>query len=106
MKIEFDTWKTEYQPRVYENSGEMCDEHESFDIGVEPCDCEFLYTYDQTEPEDEDEETNYPEESLRLAIKQNRVWTWDNAGIRSGIENPRSELLVTVKAWAENTEVL
>ena len=105
MKIEFDTWKAEYQPRVYESSGEMCDEHDTFEIGAEPCECEFLYTYDQTDPEDEDEETDYPEDSLRLAIKENRVWTWDNQGIRSGITGVGSELLVTKKAWTQQTEV-
>ena len=120
MKIEFDTWKAEFEPRVYENSGEMCDEHDTFEIGAEPaeqlaefaftigvesCECEFLYTYDQTDPEDEDDENDYPEDSLRLAIKENRVWTWDNQGIRSGITGIGSELLVTKKAWTEQTEV-
>ena len=57
---------------------------------------------------DEDEEflESYPELALSVAIKENRVWSWGNdGGIRSGITTPRSELLVTKRAWIEETEV-
>jgi hypothetical protein len=105
MKIQFDTWKAEFKPRVYEDTGAWCDGHEDANRAdmANWCECEFLYTTDLTELED-DEEID-PEHSLSLAIKENRVWTWDNAGIRSGVTTDRSELITTAKAWTEQTEV-
>ena len=94
--MEFETWKAEYEPRVYVDSGAECFEHEE-------CDCEFLYTYDITELDDKDDEDD--EDSLILAVKENRVWTWDNKGIRSGITNTSSDLLVTKKAWTNEMEI-
>ena len=93
MKIPFDTWKAEYEPRI---SLDMeCDEHEE-------CECEVLYPYHLSEIDDYEDE-----DSLRLAIEQDRVWTWDNRGIRSGIDKtePWADLLITKKAWTEETEV-
>ena len=100
MQIQFDDWEEEYQPSYYQDSGAECDEHAE-------CECKFLLTYGIEELNDEDADMveSYPELSLSLAIKENRVWTWDNKGIRSGITTPRSELLVTAKAWTEQTEV-
>lgn len=94
MKIPFDQWKAEYEPRIYLEM--ECDDHAE-------CECEFLYTYDQSEIDYDDYED---EDSLRRAIDENRVWTWDNAGIRSGIDNERSELLVTKKPWTEEMEII
>ena len=94
--IDFDEWKAEYEPRVYEDSGAYCFDHE------DECDCEFLYTHDQSEIDYDYED----EDSLRRAIDENRVWTWDNVGIRSGADNERSELLVTKKPWTEKMEVI
>lgn len=93
MTMNFETWKTEYEPRIYVDSGAECFEHDE-------CDCEFLYTYDMTEIDDEEDE-----DSLALAIKENRVWTWDNKGIRSGITNSTADLLVTKKAWTTEMEI-
>lgn len=98
MKIQFDDWEEEFQPRYYEDSGAECFDHDN-------CECRFLMTWGLEELADDDEES-YPELSLSLAIKENRVWTWGNDGtIISGITTPRSELLVTAKAWTEQTEV-
>jgi hypothetical protein len=91
----FEQWKAEYQPRVYEDSGAECFDHEE-------CECEFLYTYDLSEIDSEDEED---EDSLQLAIEQNRVWTWHD-GIYSGIKDPRYDLLVTKKPWTEEMEII
>jgi hypothetical protein len=101
MIIKFDDWKAEYEPRYYEDSGAECFDHDK-------CDCVFLLTYGLEELADEDEEflESYPELALSVAIKENRVWSWGNdGGIRSGITTPRSELLVTERAWTEETEV-
>ena len=101
MIIKFDDWKAEYEPRYYEDSGAECFDHDK-------CDCVFLLTYGLEELADEDEDflESYPELALSVAIKENRVWSWGNdGGIRSGITTPRSELLVTKRAWTEVTEV-
>ena len=105
-QIEFDAWKAEYEPRVYEDSGAWCDEHEDANL-EDPenwCECEFLHTYTLPELSDEDyEDEDWRENS---AIQENRVWTWDNVGIRSGVDNERSELLITKKPWTEKMEVI
>jgi hypothetical protein len=92
------TWKAEYEPRVYEDSGAYCFDHEN------ECDCEFLYTYTLPELSDED----YADEDWRedVAIQEKRIWTWDNVGIRSGVDNERSELLITKKPYTEKMEVI
>ena len=105
MKIPFDQWKAEYEPRIYLEM--ECDDHAE-------CECEFLYTYELSELSDylemaEDDKESGGEDArdnLALAISENRVWTWDNAGIRSGIDNERSELLVTKKPWTEEMEII
>lgn len=90
MKIEFDTWKAEYQPRVYEDSGAECFDHEE-------CECEFLYTFELQELEQDEEESS--------AITENRVWSWlTNGDIVSGIVIP-NDLLVTQRPWTERTWV-
>jgi hypothetical protein len=83
--IPFNSWKAEYQPRIYEDSGAECFDHEE-------CDCEFLYTFEDSEVEEE-------------GIERNKVWTWRSDGsIRAGTWGP--ELLVTEKPWTNiNTEV-
>lgn len=96
ISLKFANWKAEYQPRVYEDSGAECYDHEE-------CECEFLYTYDMSEIDYEEYED---EDSLRRAIDENRVWTWGpSGGIYSGVTNPKGDLLVTRKPWAETTIV-
>ena len=85
MRIKFEDWKAEYEPRI---SLEMeCDEHDE-------CDCEYLYPYHISEIDDYEDE-----DSLRLAIEENRVWSWDIDTIRSGISGPNADLLITKKPW-------
>jgi hypothetical protein len=84
MGITFDTWKAEYQPRVYEDSGAECDEH-----GWE-CECEFLYTVDLHDMLEEDANAGH----------ERRLWTWRNDGtIVSGVEDVRGDILITVKPY-------
>lgn len=92
INLPFEQWKAEYQPRVYLDM--ECDDHEE-------CECEFLYSYDMSEIDYEEYED---EDSLRRAIDENRVWTWGDR-IESGITNPKGDLLVTRKPWAEQTIV-
>lgn len=89
--LDFETWKSEYQPRVYEDSGAECFDHDE-------CECEFLYTWTADELQEEDDE------EWANAIDQNRVWTWEDR-IYSGITNPRGDLIVTRKPWTEETVV-
>jgi hypothetical protein len=90
MIIDFDTWKAEYQPRIYEDSGAECDEH-----GWE-CECEFLYTVTLDELDDEDAN----------AVAENRIWTWMVGGdIVSGIQQPGWDFLITKKPYSEATTV-
>jgi hypothetical protein len=82
--IPFNTWKAEYQPRIYEDSGAECYDHEE-------CDCEFLYTFEHHEVEELKEEEG---------IKYNQVWTWRSDGsITAGVCGP--ELLITEKRWTD-----
>lgn len=86
--IPFEQWKAEYQPRVYEDSGAECFDHEE-------CDCEFLYTFELDELQGLQEEEGY---------KLSQIWTWTSDGIKAGIS--AGELLVTEKPWTNiNTEV-
>jgi hypothetical protein len=90
MTLDFDTWKAEYQPRVYEDTGAECDEH-----GWE-CECEFLYTVNLDELEDEDAN----------AVAENRIWTWMVGGeIVSGIQKPGWDFLITKKPYNEEIVV-
>jgi hypothetical protein len=91
LELNFDTWKAEYEPKIYEDSGAECYDHEE-------CECEFLYTYDLAELDFYDE--------LAPAIIENRVWTWHGDGrIVSGIDNPRADILVTAKPYEQETIV-
>jgi hypothetical protein len=86
--IPFDTWKAEYKPRVYEDSGAECFDHDE-------CDCEFLYTFELDELQELQEEEGY---------KLNQIWTWTSDAIKAGIG--AGELLVTEKPWTDiNMEV-
>ena len=89
MNIDFETWKAEYEPQIYEDSGAECYDHDE-------CECEFLYTYEPSEILDDEE--------LAPLVKQHRVWTWRSDGsIVNGIAG--SDLLVTAKPWTEEMEV-
>lgn len=86
--IPFEQWKAEYQPRIYQDSGAECFDHDE-------CDCEFLYTFDHDELQELMEEEGY---------KYNQVWTWTSQNIVAGIAS--GELLVTERPWTDiNTEV-
>jgi hypothetical protein len=91
--IEFDAWKAEYEPRIYDQSADMCeDDHEV-------CDCEFLYTVNLDELADDEDDAN--------AVAEQRLWTWREDGtIVSGIENRKADLLITEKPWSEPTEII
>lgn len=107
MKITFDQWKAEYQPRIYEDSGAECFDHEE-------CDCEFLYTYElgelpyylETAEDDKESGGDEARDNLALAISENRVWTWEVGRIINGVVSERSDLLVTTKPWTEETEII
>ena len=91
MTIDFDTWKAEYIPRVYVDSGAECDEH-GWD-----CECEFLYTVDIDELDEEDYK----------AGPENRLWTWRADGsIVSGVVSFKSDILITEKPYTEATLVI
>jgi hypothetical protein len=86
----FEQWKAEYQPRVYEDSGAECFDHE------DECDCEFLYTVELTELDEEDAN----------AVAENRIWTWRSDGsIVSGVESERADLLITQKSYQQEMEI-
>ncbi len=92
--MDFDTWKAEYEPRIYIQSSEMCEEEDH----VEICDCEFLYTVNLDELADEEDDAN--------AVAENRIWTWMVGGkIVSGVQTPGWDFLITKKAYTEPTEV-
>lgn len=91
--LDFDTWKAEYQPRVYEDTGAECDEHGW------SCECEFLYTVTPTELADDDEDL--------AAGAECRLWTWRNDGtIVSGVESSNADVLITAKPYTEATIVI
>jgi hypothetical protein len=108
IQIDFDTWKAEYEPRVYEDSGAYCFDHE------DQCDCEFLYTYQMGELQyyldtaEDDKELGGEDarDNLAIAISENRVWSWLDDRIVIGVVSQRSDLLVTTKPWTENVEVI
>jgi hypothetical protein len=82
--IDFATWKAEYQPRIYEDSGAECFDHEE-------CECEFLYTFEHDEVAELKEEEG---------VKHNQIWTWLSDGtIKAGICGP--DLLITEKRWRD-----
>ena len=90
--MDFDTWKAEYEPRIYDQSADMCeDDHEI-------CDCEFLYTVNLDELADEEDDAN--------AVAENRIWTWKVGGdIVSGVQTPGWDFLITKKAYTEEITV-
>ncbi len=92
MRIPFETWKAEYEPRIYQDSGAECDEH-----GWE-CECEFLYTVDPTELIDDEED--------HAAGPERRLWTWHGDGtITSGVDSVHADILITAKPYTEETTV-
>ena len=98
LELDFATWKAEYEPVIYEDTGAWCEEHEEQNKSMNPtdwCDCEFLYTYELAEMEHH--------EGLAEAISERRVWTWNSDGtISSGIADERADLLITAKAYEQD----
>lgn len=91
MRLAFEQWKADYQPKIYEDSGAQCFEHES-------CHCEFLYTFELSELMEDEENA--------AALQENRVWSWlQDGSIVSGVTDERAELLITVKPYTEEMEV-
>ena len=86
--MEFDAWKAEYEPRIYDQSADMCeDDHEI-------CDCEFLYTVNLDELADDEGDAN--------AVAENRIWTWMVGGeIVAGVQSPGWDFLITTKPYTE-----
>lgn len=104
MKIPFDQWKAEYEPRLMLEP--ECDDHDE-------CECEYLYPYDlgelswylETAEDDKESGGEDARDNLALAISENRVWTWETDRIINGVVSEKGDLLVTTKPWTENTEV-
>jgi hypothetical protein len=93
--VDFDTWKAEYIPRIYDQSADMCEEDDHTDF----CDCEYLYTVTLEDLADDEDDAN--------AEAEQRLWTWREDGtIVSGIENRRADLLITEKPWSEPTKII
>jgi hypothetical protein len=89
LRIKFDAWKAEFKPRIYEDSGAECYDHET-------CECEFLYTVDIDDLLEDDSN----------AGPENRLWTWHGDGtITSGVESMTADILITEKPWTEATTV-
>lgn len=89
-KMPFETWKSEFVPVVYQDSGAECYDHES-------CECEFLYTFSMEELIENEEHAS--------AISENRVWTWLNDGAIVSGAIDGGELLVTAKPYTERMEI-
>jgi len=91
MVIDFETWKAEFKPRIYQDSGAECYDHEV-------CSCEFLYTVELSELADDDDDRN--------AEAEQRLWSWQANGlIVSGVTDLRADLLITEKPWSKLTMV-
>ncbi len=92
--MKFELWKAEYEPRIYEDTGAHCYEHEE-ENNANPenwCDCEYLYTFDVT---DKDEKAE-----VEQAIRERRAWTWRGDGtIVSGVEVIGGDILITAKPF-------
>ena len=88
--MDFQTWKAEYQPRIYEDTGAECYDHET-------CDCEFLYTFDASDP--------YEAEELALAIDERRAWTWHSDGRICSGTLCRGDYLITEKPYEYDMEI-
>lgn len=105
LEIPFDTWKAEFVPVIYEDTGAYCHEHESENL-ADPanwCNCEFLRTFELQDLAP----GGYDAEEYGDALTGNRVWTWHNDGrITSGVDNPRAELLITQKPYTTETEII
>jgi hypothetical protein len=105
IEIPFDTWKAEFKPVIYEDSGAYCFEHESENL-ADPanwCNCEYLRTFELAEIAP----GGYDAEEYGDALTDNRVWSWHNDGrITSGVDNPRAELLITEKRFEIKMEVI
>ncbi len=98
--MDFATWKAEYQPRIYEDTGAHCYDHEEENYANPEnwCDCEYLYTFD---PSDEGEG-----QELELAHVEYRVWSWLGDGtIVSGMHE-KADYLITEKPCYEDMKVI
>lgn len=98
--MNFEAWKAEYQPRIYEDTGAWCYDHEE-ENKANPenwCSCEFLYTFD---PDDEDEGAE-----LALAIDERRAWTWHSDGRICSGTMCRGDYLITEKPYDRDIEVV
>lgn len=87
--MDFDTWKAEFVPVIYEDTGAECYDHET-------CECEFLYTFSLEELQENEEHAT--------ALHESRVWTWNHidGSITSGLTpDPKADLLVTAKPYTE-----
>jgi hypothetical protein len=95
LKLYFEDWKAEYKPRLYIETGDLCEDESHKDA----CDCEFLYTVTLEDLADDEDDCN--------ADAENRLWTWTNDGlIVSGIVDlPGADLLITEKPWTRDTLV-
>lgn len=98
VTMSFEQWKAEYKPRVYEDSGAECYDHQEQNH-ADPanwCDCEFLYTFEFGDVIEDEE--------LIPLLKKHCVWTWHEDGtIVNGVAG--KILLVTEKPWTEEMEV-
>ncbi len=98
--MKFEEWKKEFVPRIYEDTGAWCYDHEEENKSnpAEWCGCEYLYTFD---PNDEGEG-----EELEIANGEYRVWSWLGDGrILSGM-HPNADFLITEKPCYEDLEVI
>lgn len=90
MELKFDAWKAQFNPRIYQDSGAECFEHDV-------CSCEFLYTVDLDDLDEEDAN----------AVAENRIWTWQvGGGIVSGVQSPGWDFLITEHPYTEETTVI
>ena len=96
LKLYFEDWKEEYKPRLYIETGDLCEDEAHKDA----CDCEFLYTVNLDELADDEDDCN--------AEAEKRLWTWTNDGrIFSGvIELAGADLLITEKPYSQDIEVI
>ncbi len=100
MRMQFEEWKKEFSPRIYEDTGAWCYDHEEENLAnpANWCGCEFLYTFDYMEEEERKE--------IEIALPENRVWTWLGDGrIVSGMVSS-GDYLITEKPYFQEIEVI
>ncbi len=98
--MDFATWKAEYQPRIYEDTGAHCYDHEEENY-ADPenwCSCEFLYTFDSSDPGEAEE--------LAQAINERRAWTWLGDGTIVSGTMAHGDYLITEKPYDDYIEVV